>query len=60
MPESSDPAKRQKLADEIQTRAYELVFYLPTGQFQNVSAVRNNISGVIIAPVMLLYNIEKK
>lgn len=56
----SDPAKRQKLADEIQTRAYELVFYLPTGQFQNVSAVRNNISGVIIAPVMLLYNIEKK
>jgi peptide/nickel transport system substrate-binding protein len=56
---ATDPAERKRIADAVQERAYEQVFYLPTGQFQLPSGIRNNITGVIEAPVILLYNIEK-
>lgn len=55
-----DAAARKALAQEIQIRAYEQVLYVPLSQFTTPSAWRNNLSGVLKSPVMLLYNIEKK
>ncbi len=51
---------RQRLAGEIQARAYEQVLYLPLAQFTAPSAWRNDLEGVLKSPVMLLYNISRK
>lgn len=56
----SDPKKQKEIAEKVQIRAYEQVPFLSIGQFYAVTAYRSNLSGVITAPVMLLYNIEKK
>ncbi len=57
---ASDPAMQKKLADEIQTEAYKEVSYIPTGQFVVPTAYRKNLDGIIIAPVVFLWNVEKK
>jgi len=55
----TDPAKQKALAEQVQIRAYDQVFYVPLGQYQTVTARRTTISGVLEAPATLLYNIEK-
>ncbi|MEJ0069207.1 MAG: ABC transporter substrate-binding protein [Pseudomonadota bacterium] len=56
----TDPAKQKQIAEQVQIRAYDQVVYLPLGEFQNVTAARANIVGLLDAPPTLLYNIEKK
>jgi peptide/nickel transport system substrate-binding protein len=51
--------ERKKLAEAIQQRAFEVVPYLPTGQYQPVTAYHKNIKGVIEAPAFLFWNVEK-
>ena len=51
--------ERKKLAAAIQERAFEIVPYLPTGQWKPVTAYRKNLKGVIEAPAYLMWNIEK-
>ena len=54
------PADEQKkLSDQIQVEAFEAVPYVPTGQFVIPTAYRKSLSGVIVAPVAFLWNIEK-
>jgi peptide/nickel transport system substrate-binding protein len=50
---------RKKLAAEIQKRAFEVVPYLPTGQWKPVTAYHKNLKGVIQAPAFLMWNVEK-
>ena len=57
---TSDAAERKALAEKIQIRAYDQVLYLPLGQFVGAAAMRKSLKGVIPAPAMLLYNIEKE
>jgi peptide/nickel transport system substrate-binding protein len=57
---ASDAAYRKAVAAEIQARAYDQVLYLPLAQFTTPSAWRNNLTGVLKSPAMLLYNIDKK
>ncbi|MBV9378143.1 MAG: hypothetical protein JO320_24390 [Alphaproteobacteria bacterium] len=52
-------AERKKLADQIQERAFEVVPYLPTGQWKPVTAYRKNVKGIIQAPAFLMWNVEK-
>jgi peptide/nickel transport system substrate-binding protein len=47
-------------ADAVQKRAFEFVPFIPTGQFILPTAYRSNITGLIIAPINLLWNVEKK
>jgi peptide/nickel transport system substrate-binding protein len=57
----SDPAMQKKLVADIQTEAYgSNVPYIPTGQFVIPTAYRKNLDGIIIAPVVFLWNVEKK
>jgi peptide/nickel transport system substrate-binding protein len=44
----------------VQKRAFEFVPFIPTGQFILPTAYRSNITGLIIAPINLLWNVEKK
>ncbi len=55
----TDLGKQQKIAEEIQARANELVTYIPIGQYTLPIAYRDNVSGVIKAPVPFFWNIEK-
>jgi peptide/nickel transport system substrate-binding protein len=56
-----DLAAQKKLAAEIQVEAYTNdVPYIPTGQFVIPTAYRKNLEGVIIAPVVFLWNVDKK
>ena len=56
-----DLAGQKKLAGEIQTEAYvHDIPYVPTGQFVIPTAYRKNLEGIIIAPVVFLWNVEKK
>ena len=36
------------------------VRYIPTAQFFIMTAYRSNLSGAIVAPVIFLWNVEKK
>jgi len=55
-----DFAAQKQLAANIQTEAYQSeVPYVPTGQFVVPTAYRKNLHGIIIAPVVFLWNVEK-
>jgi peptide/nickel transport system substrate-binding protein len=51
--------ERKKLAAEIQLRAFEVVPYLPTGAWTQMTAYRKNVKGIIQAPAFLMWNVEK-
>ena len=56
-----DLAAQKKLAADIQVEAYtNEIPYVPTGQFVVPTAYRRNLDGIIIAPVVFLWNVEKK
>jgi len=57
---ATDSATSKKAADAVQARAFEFVPYIPTAQFILPTAYRSNLSGVIIAPITLLWNVEKR
>src|SRR5947208_11662764 len=59
--DAPDLAAQKKLAADIQVEAYTNdVPYVPTGQFVAPTAYRKNLEGIIIAPVVFLWNVEKK
>jgi len=58
--ETTDPVASKSAAEAVQRRAFEFVPYVPTAQFILPTAYRSNLSGVIIAPITLLWNVEKK
>ena len=57
---ATDPAASKKAAEAVQARAYEFVPYVPTAQFILPTAYRTNLSGLIIAPVTFMWNVEKR
>jgi peptide/nickel transport system substrate-binding protein len=57
---ATDPAAAKKAAEAVQTRAFEFVPYIPTAQFILPTAYRTNLAGVIIAPMTLMWNVEKR
>ena len=56
----TDDAKKKKLADAIQARAFEIGTHVPLGEYTQPMAARKNISGFFItngniyAPVMMI------
>jgi peptide/nickel transport system substrate-binding protein len=54
-----DPKNRQELAAKIQQRAFEVVPYIPTGQWSPMTAYRNDVRGIIIGPALFMWNLEK-
>jgi peptide/nickel transport system substrate-binding protein len=56
-----DLSAQKKLAADIQAEAYSNeIPYVPTGQFVVPTAYRKNLDGITIAPVVFLWNVEKK
>jgi len=57
---AADAAASKKAAQAVQRRAFEFLPYVPTAQFILPTAYRTNLSGVIVAPMAFLWNVEKK
>jgi peptide/nickel transport system substrate-binding protein len=55
----SDPAKQKAIADEMQTRAYDQVFYIPLGVYNSFAAYRSNIRNFIDSAIPVFWAIEK-
>ncbi len=55
-----DPAEQLKIAEQMQQRAYELVFYIPLGTYFNYEGYRSNVTGVVPSPCMVLWGVEKQ
>jgi peptide/nickel transport system substrate-binding protein len=55
-----DSAKRKQITDELQKAHMENVTYVPLGQYRSIIAYRKDLSGVIRAPALFYWNIEKK
>ena len=56
---AGDLEERQSIAAKIQQRAFEVVPYIPTGQYEFKTAMRKNLKGYIEAPAFFLWNVEK-
>ncbi len=52
--------ERKALAAEYQAAMYEVVPYIPLGQFRTPSAFRSTISGVLPGPRLVMWNISKQ
>ena len=54
------PDKQKEIVDRLQKRFYEVVPYIPAGQFFAPIAHRKSLSGILDTPRLVLWNIEKK
>ena len=53
------PEKQKEVVDRLQKRFYEVVPYIPAGQFLAPIAYRKNLCGVLDTARLVLWNIEK-
>jgi len=56
---ATDDAKKKALAEAIQVRAFEIGTHAPLGEYINPLATRNNISGWVIGPGDMYWNVKK-
>ncbi|MGA7263078.1 MAG: ABC transporter substrate-binding protein [Stellaceae bacterium] len=56
---ATDDAARREIAAQIQARAFEVVPFIPLGQYYARAAFRSYLTGVVDAPIAFLWNIEK-
>jgi len=55
----TDEAKKKKLADAIQARAFEIGTHVPLGEYVQPVAARKNISGFFVTNGNLYWNLKK-
>ena len=55
----TDEAKKKALAEAIQARAFEIGTHAPLGEYVNPLAARRNVTGFVIGPGNLYWNIKK-
>lgn len=53
-------AQRKEITERFQPRFYEVVPFIPLGQYYTKSAFRKNLGGVLDNAHLVLWNIEKK
>jgi peptide/nickel transport system substrate-binding protein len=58
--DAPDLEAQQKLAADIQQEAFTSLPFITTGQFVIPTAFRKNLKGVVPAPVVFLWNVEKQ
>jgi peptide/nickel transport system substrate-binding protein len=57
---TADGLRQKELAAAIERRAFEVVPYVPAGLVQQPMAFRRNLTGMVLSPVQLFWNIEKR
>ena len=56
----SDPAKRKQIAEAVHVRASEYPTHVHLGQYLQPTAYRKNLTGLLVASNLVLWNVEKK
>jgi len=56
---ATDSVARQEIAAAIQERAFEVVSYIPTGQWKTMTAYRKNLKDLVLGPVIFQWGVEK-
>ena len=56
----TDNAKRKAITDQLQHAHMDNVSYIPLGQYRSIIAYRKELTGLIRAPSLFYWNIEKK
>ena len=54
----TDPEKQKAIAEAVQVRATQMVTHIPLGQWYQRALTRNNVVGVMQAPVTVFWNME--
>jgi peptide/nickel transport system substrate-binding protein len=57
---SADATRQKQLGEAIQRQVYATAGYYPLGQFVLPTAYNARLSGVIVSPVAIFWNIQKK
>ncbi len=57
---ATDDAAKKKLAEQMQTRAFEIVTHVPLGEYSQPMAARKNISGFFVSNGNLYWNLKKQ
>jgi peptide/nickel transport system substrate-binding protein len=57
---ATDTAAQKKIAEQVQLRYLEQPTHIHLGQWYKPVALRKNIDGMVIAPVVVFWNVEKK
>jgi peptide/nickel transport system substrate-binding protein len=55
----TDEAKKKKLANDVQARAFEIATHVPLGEYVQPVAARKNISGFFVTNGNLYWNLKK-
>ena len=55
-----DETKRKEIVEKLQLRAAEVPTHAFLGQYNNAMAIRKNVTGSVVSPVPVFWNIEKK
>ncbi|MBS0517929.1 MAG: ABC transporter substrate-binding protein [Proteobacteria bacterium] len=58
--DETDEAKRKEIVEKIQLRAAEYPTHAFLGQYVGATAMRKNVTGAVVSPVPVFWNIEKK
>jgi peptide/nickel transport system substrate-binding protein len=53
------PEDRTAIMNKISARFFDVLPYIPIGNFSRPLATRTSITGIIKAPVLVLWNVEK-
>ncbi|MDX2202901.1 MAG: ABC transporter substrate-binding protein [Hyphomicrobiaceae bacterium] len=55
-----DPAKQKEIAAAAQVRDTQVTTHIPLGEYIAPAAIRKNVTGVLLSPATVFWNIEKK
>ena len=58
--DETDEPKRKEIVEKIQLRAAEVPTHAFLGQYNNAMAIRKEVSGNVVSPVPVFWNVEKK
>jgi len=56
----TDPPKQKAIAEAVQVRLTQYPTHIPLGQWYGAAAVRQNVTGLVEAPVTVFWNVEMK
>ena len=55
----TDDARKKKLAEAIQARAFEVGTHAPIGEYRQPGAMQKNVSGIVTGPGNFYWNVRK-
>jgi peptide/nickel transport system substrate-binding protein len=56
----TDPTRQKQIAEQVQLRVIDYPTHVILGQFTTPTAIRANLGGLLHAPALALWNVEKK